>query len=102
MKCRLAGFLSLAIAALCRPQPLLAADSADKDLSKAKNVCDYVAQAYNQGKMESISVPEGVATSDGLTVHFSVGWDQGSCPMPDIKVKEVEDNKIPENTALRE
>lgn len=58
---------------------------------QSKNVCDYVAGAYNRDSGSFIASPAGtVAAEDGTTTTFVVGWVGGSCAWPTIKTAGCE------------
>ncbi len=57
-------------------------------LSSSKDVCDYVAKAYNQKRQVEISSPKGTATANGKTVNFVVAWAGGSCASDEVKAEE--------------
>lgn len=57
-------------------------------VASSRNVCDYVAGAYNQGRLDVITVPEGKVSFDGKPITFVVGSAPGMCLWPEIKLAD--------------
>ena len=76
--CRMSRMAFAAV--YCFAHPLLAV------ANDTRNMCEYVADAYNHGRKNDINSPSGIVIVEGVTVRYTVQEQGGSCGGPVVEL----------------